>query len=79
MDRRWLQGAAGDALHAVLRAAGFNVRWLLRAIAAKGLKAVLLVFSQWIPWLRWITSALPIALLVSHPLHALALLRSAQT
>ena len=38
MDRCWLQGAEGDALHAVLCAAGFNIRWLLRAIAAKGLK-----------------------------------------
>ena len=87
MDRCWLQGAAGDALHAVLCAAGFNIRWLLRAIAAKALKALLLAFSQWTLWLRWITSALPIAsaartaptaLLVSHPLHALALLHRAQ-
>ena len=29
MDRCWLQGAAGDALHAVSCAAGFNRRWLL--------------------------------------------------
>jgi IS5 family transposase len=42
MDRCWLQGSEGDALHAVLCAAGFNIRWLLRAIAAKGLKALLL-------------------------------------
>jgi transposase, IS5 family len=88
MDRCWLQGADGDALHAVLCAAGFNIRWLLHVIAAKGLRALLLAFSQWAPWLRWITSALSIALpshtaptvlLVSHPLHALALLRGAQT
>lgn len=32
MDRCWLQGALGDALHAVSCAAGFNLRWLLRAI-----------------------------------------------
>jgi transposase, IS5 family len=32
MDRCWLQGAVGDALHAVSCAAGFNLRWLLRAI-----------------------------------------------
>jgi transposase, IS5 family len=61
MDRCWLQGAEGDALHAVLCAAGFNIRWLLRAIAAKGLKAFLLAFSQWAPWQRWIASALSIA------------------
>ena len=46
MDRCWLGGSSGDALHAVLSAAGFNIRWLLRAIAAKGLAALLLVFSQ---------------------------------
>ena len=46
MDRCWLGGSSGDALHAVLCAAGFNIRWLLRAIAAKGLAALILVFSQ---------------------------------
>ena len=46
MDRCWLSGSSGDALHAVLCAAGFNIRWLLRAIAAKGLAALLLAFSQ---------------------------------
>jgi len=34
------------SLHAVLCAAGFNIRWLLRAIDAKGLAALLLLFSQ---------------------------------
>jgi transposase, IS5 family len=46
MDRCWLGGSSGDALHAVLCAAGFNIRWLLRAIAAKGLAALLWVFSK---------------------------------
>jgi len=46
MDRCWLGGSSGDALHAVLCAAGFNIRWLLRSIAAKGLAALLLAFSQ---------------------------------
>jgi IS5 family transposase len=46
MDRCWLGGSGGDALHAVLCAAGFNIRWLLRAIATKRLAALLLVFSQ---------------------------------
>ena len=36
MDRCWLQGATGDALHAVLCAAGYNIRWLLRAIVRLG-------------------------------------------
>ena len=35
MDRCWLQGALGDALHAISCAAGYNLRWLLRAIAAQ--------------------------------------------
>jgi len=51
MDRCWLQGASGDALHAVLCAAGFNIRWLLRAVAAKGLKALWLALTKWAPWL----------------------------
>jgi transposase, IS5 family len=80
MDRCWLQGSDGDALHAVLCAAGFNIRWLLRAIAAKGLRAFILVLSQWAPWLQWITSASHIApaaraapayLFAAHPPHAL--------
>lgn len=36
MDRCWLQGAAGDALHTVSCALGYNIRWLLRAIARLG-------------------------------------------
>ena len=32
MDRCWLHGAVGDALHALSCAAGYNLRWLLRAI-----------------------------------------------
>lgn len=36
MDRCHLKGESGDRLHAVLCAAGYNVRWLLRMIAKKG-------------------------------------------
>ena len=36
----WLHGATGDALHAVLCAAGYNIRWLLRAIVRLGLKGL---------------------------------------
>lgn len=46
-DSNWLKGADGDALHAVLCAAGFNIRWLLRAIAKKGLAALFLVLTLW--------------------------------
>ena len=42
MDRCWLKGQTGDALHAVLCAAGFNIRWLLRAMVRLGLKGLLL-------------------------------------
>ncbi len=39
MDRCWLQGVLGDALHALSCAAGSNIRWLRRAIARPGLLA----------------------------------------
>jgi IS5 family transposase len=42
MDRCWLKGQTGDALHAVLCAAGFNIRWLLRAMVRLGLKGLYL-------------------------------------
>jgi IS5 family transposase len=42
LDRCWLQGQLGDALHAVLCAAGYNLRWLLRAMVRLGLKAAFL-------------------------------------
>ncbi|HEX8896269.1 MAG TPA: IS5 family transposase, partial [Terriglobales bacterium] len=40
MRRCWLKGQTGDALHAVLCAVGYNLRWLLRAIARLGIKFV---------------------------------------
>jgi IS5 family transposase len=42
MDRCWLQGELGDALHAVLCAAGYNLRWLMRAMVRLGRRALLL-------------------------------------
>ncbi|QOT75777.1 IS5 family transposase [Cupriavidus basilensis] len=44
LRRNWLKGEAGDALHPILCAAGFNLRWLLRAIVRLGLSAVFFVF-----------------------------------
>ncbi len=41
MDRCHLKGSEGDALHAVLCAAGYNIRWLLRMIVNKGLGLLL--------------------------------------
>ena len=46
MDRCWLQGALGDALHAISCAAGYNLRWLLRAIARLGLGLLFLRLLQ---------------------------------
>jgi len=42
MDRCWLKGATGDALHALLCAIGYNLRWLLRAIARLNLSPAFL-------------------------------------
>ena len=41
MARCWLKGAKGDALNAVLAAAGFNLRWLMRAVLAGRISAFL--------------------------------------
>jgi transposase, IS5 family len=51
MDRCWLHGETGDALHAVLCAAGFNIRWLLRAIVRRGMGAVFLALIAWASYL----------------------------
>ncbi|HEY9105643.1 MAG TPA: IS5 family transposase [Roseateles sp.] len=56
MDKCWLKDSEGDALHAVLCAAGFNIRWLLRALRrqllAGGLKhvysALIVVWAAWL-------------------------------
>uniref|UniRef100_UPI003BEF0292 IS5 family transposase n=1 Tax=Burkholderia arboris TaxID=488730 RepID=UPI003BEF0292 len=54
LRRCWLKGATRDALHAVLCAAGFNLRWLLRAIARMGIKPV------------WLASLLVVVAAVLH-------------
>ena len=46
LDRCWLQGALGDALHAICCAAGYNLRWLLRAIARLGIGPAFLCLLQ---------------------------------
>ena len=58
MNRCWLAGSLGDALHAVLCAAGYNLRWLLRAITRGRLKP--LFFALWLAALNamFIASAL---------------------
>lgn len=38
MQRCWLKGQVGDAIHAISCALGFNIRWLMRAIVRLGCK-----------------------------------------
>jgi transposase, IS5 family len=47
MDRCNLKGSEGDALHAVLCAAGYNIRWLLRMIIKKGLGFLLCLLQAY--------------------------------
>ena len=58
MDRCWLKGTEGDALHAVLCAAGFNIRWLMRAIVAQAAKAAKAFFFG----LLWLVNLLQMLL-----------------
>ena len=50
MDRCWLQGTLGDALHTIGCAAGYNLRWLLRAVARLGLGAAFLRLLRTALW-----------------------------
>jgi IS5 family transposase len=66
MDRCHLKGERGDRLHAVLCAAGFNIRWLLRMIAKKGitfLRSVFLCLQQALPQGRsWLASVMALGI-----------------
>ena len=53
MERCWLRGATGDALHAVLCAAGYNLRWLMRAVKRRGIKAIAVPVILVLLW-RWL-------------------------
>jgi len=46
MDRCHLKGETGDRLHAVLCAAGYNLKWLLRMIAKKGVAFLLRLYLR---------------------------------
>lgn len=61
MERCWLRGATGDALHAVLCAAGYNLRWLMRAVKRRGIKAIVVRVILALPWrsLRSLMRQLP--------------------
>ena len=47
---------SGDALHAIACAAGYNIRWLMRAMLRLGLKGLFAPLKLW-PWatltVRW--------------------------
>jgi IS5 family transposase len=60
MDRCWLQGALGDALHALSCAAGYNICWLLRAITRLGLRGLfdaLSILIAFVAKCAWAVSA----------------------
>ena len=62
MDRCHLKGEQGDRLHAVLCAAGYNIRWLLRMIVKKGvsfLRPIFLCLQQAsVLGLSWLVKAM---------------------
>ena len=58
MQRCWLQGATGDALHALCCALGYNLRWLMRAVVRLGLKGLLLCLFWLVYWARFAASSL---------------------
>ena len=51
MIRCYLKGSIGDALHAMSCAAGYNIRWLMRAIMRLGLRG-LFAFAFLVSWLN---------------------------
>lgn len=57
MERCHLKGEIGDRLHAVLCAAGYNLRWLLRMIANKGVTFLAALFLRLFQvtalWPKW--------------------------
>lgn len=57
MDRCWLRGGLGDALHAVLCAAGYNLRWLLRAVLRGKIKPLFVALIAWsLGWLAVVSA-----------------------
>lgn len=62
MDRCHLKGKIGDCLHAVLCAAGYNIRWLLRMIVKKGVPFLRSVYLRLCESVGIPSSQLPIRL-----------------
>jgi hypothetical protein len=62
MERCWLAGALGDALHAVRCAVGYKLRWLMRAMARLGLDALVwsLIYPRWLALLCQVQPTIPV-------------------
>lgn len=54
MNRCWLKGETGDAIHAVLCAIGYNIRWLMRAIVA-GIISPVFLCLELAHWIQTVT------------------------
>ena len=79
MDRCWLKGALGDALHAISCAAGYNIRWLMRAIEAQAAKAAKAAFlALFKPALYGLNSAMAALIALIALRNALSLFRIAE-
>ena len=78
MDRCWLSGASGDALHAVLCAAGYNIRWLLRTIVRKRLKGLFALLRALWTALAQASRSLFVSSLMPTPENALGELTAAR-
>jgi IS5 family transposase len=46
LDRNWLKGALGDAMHAVLSGAGHNLRMILRKLRLLCLFVIAALFNR---------------------------------
>ena len=66
MQRCWLQGATGDALHALCCALGYNLRWLMRAVVRLGLRGLLLGLFALAYWARFAVKVLPTLRIGNH-------------
>ena len=53
MDRCCLEGELGDRLNVVLRAAGYNIKWLLRMIARKAVAFLQLLYLRLCEVVNW--------------------------
>jgi IS5 family transposase len=81
MRRCWLKGETGDALHAVLCAVGFNIRWLMRSIVAKGIGPLWQLFLRLIFVTQWLvlTAIRPVSYLYQRITLAAPTLRASRS